>query len=213
MNLLLFLGGNVLNKKRIGILLGFIILIGMIVYLVFFSNKTTKNLKIGNNTSSQEIVNYILNISSYETMIEVKIESNKNQNCYKIKQQYKKDSGSEQEILEPSNIAGIKISKSGNQLKLENTNLKLSSIFENYEYVSDNILDLSCFIEDYKADEKANWEEEENQIVMTTKNKQEEKKLWVDRNTGKPIRLESKCENKKGSVYILYNEININCFE
>lgn len=210
MNLLLFLGGNVLNKKRIGILLGIMILIGIVVYLIGFSNKTTKNLKIGNNTSSQEIVDYILNISSYETIIEVKVESNKNQNCYKIKQQYKKDSGSEQEVLEPSNIAGIKISKKGNQLKIENTNLKLSSIFENYEYVSDNILDLSCFIENYKADEKADWKEENNQIVMKTKNKQEEKKLWVDRNTGNPVKLEIKWENQKGSVYILYNEVNIN---
>ena len=49
-------------------------------------NKTAKNLKIGNNSSSQEIVDYILNISSYETQIEVEVKSNKNSNKYKMKQ-------------------------------------------------------------------------------------------------------------------------------
>ena len=187
-----------------------VIIIGIVSCLIFFPKKTAKNLKIGNNTSSQEIVDYILNISSYETKVEVEVQSNKNQNKYMIKQQYKSPDITEQEVIEPSNIAGFKISKNGNQLKIENTNLSLSSIFENYEYVADNILDLSSFIKDYQSDEKASWKEENNQIILTTKQEKVEKNLLIDRSTGKPKKLEVKWTNKNTTVYILYNEVNIN---
>lgn len=204
------LGGNVLKKKNIFILLSIVIIIGLIVFFLFFQKNTAKNLKIGNNTSSQEIVDYILDISSYETTIQVEVESNKNNNKYLLKQQYKNPDLSSQEVIEPSNIAGVRMIKNGNQLKIENTNLSLNTIFENYEYVSDNVLDLSCFIQDYKEDEKANWKEENNQIIMMTKKDKQEKRLWIDRTTGKPTKLEVKCDNKNSKVYILYNEVNIN---
>ena len=185
-------------------------MVGIIIFFTFFHTKTAKNFKIGNNSSSQEILDYILNISSYETTIEVEVESNKNKNQYILKQQYRNSDMSLQEVIEPSNIAGVKIIKNGNQLKLENTNLNLSSLFENYEYMSDNILDLSHFIKDYKSDEKANWKEENNQIIMITKKEKEEKTLKIDRSTGKPISLEIKWTNKNHRVYILYKEVNIN---
>ncbi len=204
------MGGNVLKKKNVFILLGILVIIGIIIFFTFFHKNTAKNLKIGNNTSSQEIIDYILNISSYETTIEVEVESNKNKNQYILKQQYRNSDMSLQEVIEPSNIAGVKIIKNGNQLKLENTNLNLSSLFENYEYMSDNILDLSHFIKDYKSDEKANWKEENNQIIMITKKEKEEKTLKIDRSTGKPISLEIKWTNKNHRVYILYKEVNIN---
>ena len=204
-----FFGGNVLKKKNLFILVVILLIIGIIIFFIFFHGKTAKNLKIGNNSSSQEMVDFILNISSYETKIEVEIASNKNKNQYILKQQYQEPDISTQEVLEPSNIAGVRIIRNGNQLKIENTNLSLSSIFENYEYVSDNILDLSCFIKDYKADEKASWKEENNQIIMLTKQNQEEKSLFIDRTTGKPTKLEVKWTNKNARVYILYNEVNI----
>ncbi len=199
-----------MKKKNLFILLVLIVIIGIIIFFSFFQPKAAKNLKIGNNSSSQEIVETILNISSYEAKIEVEVNSNKNKNQYVIKQEYKEPDTSIQEVLEPSNIAGVKIIRNGNQLKVENTNLSLSSIFENYEYVSDNVLDLSCFIKDYKEDEKATWKEENNQIIMITNQKQEEKSLFIDRATGKPTKLEIKWTNKKAQVYILYNEVNIN---
>ena len=200
-----------MKKKSFFILFTVIILIGISVFFIFFYNKTAKSSKIGNNSTSQEIVDYILNISSYEAKIDVEIESNKNKNKYVLKQQYKSQNEIIQEVLEPSNIAGTKIIKNGNQLKLENSNLSLSSIFENYQYVSDNSLDLSCFIENYKQDSKASWKEENEKIVMKTKKEQEEKTLSVDRKTGKPIKLEIKGTNKNTGIYILYNEVNINC--
>ena len=167
-------------------------------------------MKIGNNSSSQEIVDYILNINSYQTEIKVEIESNKNKNLYILKQIYKKDEKLVQEVLEPSNIAGVKIIKEGNKLTLENSKLSLNSFFENYEYVSDNRLDLSCFIKQYKENEKSNWKEEDNQIKMITNQNQEEKCLWIDKTTGKPIKMEIKDTNKNTKVYIVYNEVNIN---
>lgn len=199
-----------MKKKNIFIILAVIIIISIIIFFMFFNKKAAKNLKIGNNTTSQEIVDYILNISSYEATIQVEVQSNKNKNQYIIKQQYTNPDISSQEVIEPSNIAGVKITKNGNQLKLENTNLSLSSIFENYQYVSDNVLDLNYFIENYKADEKASWKEENEQIIMTTKKDKEEKTLSIERSTGKPIKLEVKWTNKNNSVYILYNEVNIN---
>ncbi|MCI8470513.1 MAG: hypothetical protein HFJ35_03335 [Clostridia bacterium] len=199
-----------MKKNKIFILLAIIMIIAIIIFFIFFHTNSAKNLKIGNNTSSQEIVDYILNISSYETIVEVEVESNKNKNQYVIKQQYESPDTSSQEVIEPSNIAGVKISRNGNQLKIENTNLSLTSIFENYEYVSDNLLDLNVFIQDYQSYEKASWKEENNQIIMTTKQDKQEKTLWVDRTTGKPIKLEVKWTNKKTKVYILYNEVNIN---
>ena len=199
-----------MKKKNIFILLAIAIIIGIIIFFTFFHTNTAKNLKIGNNTSSQEIVDYILNISSYETKVEIEINSNKNKNHYILKQQYKSPDMSMQEIVEPSNIAGVKMIRNGNKLTIENTNLSLNSIFENYQYVSDNILDLSCFIKDYQADEKANWKEENNQIKMMTQKDKEEKVLWIDRTTGKPTKLEIKWTNKNNTVYILYNEVNMN---
>ena len=199
-----------MKKKNIFIFLVIIIMIGIISFFIFFHTKTAKNSKIGNNISSQEIVDYILNISSYEATIEVEVNSNKNKNLYILKQQFIEPDIVKQEILEPNNIAGVKMIKNGNQLTIENTNLSLNSVFENYEYVSDNILDLNCFIKSYQADEKASWKEENNQIIMMTKQDNEEKKLWIDRSTGNPKKMEVKWTNKSNTVYILYNEENLN---
>ena len=126
------------------------IVIILIASFTFFRGKMSKNLKIGNNTTSQEIVNYILSINSYETKVEVEVKSNKNSNKYIIKQKYNGIEDNSQEVIEPNNIAGVKIIKEGKNLRLENSNLNLTSMFENYQYISDNSLDLCSFIEDYK---------------------------------------------------------------
>ncbi len=201
-----------MKKRNLWIAVLAIILIGIIIFFMFFHTKTAKNLKIGNNTTSQEIVDYILSISSYEATIKVEVESSKNKNQYRIKQQYKGQKILEQEVLEPSNIAGVKIVRDENQLTLENTNLNLITIFENYEGISSNSMDLIGLIEDYKQDEKASWKEMNDQISMKTENEREEKILWIDKKTGNPIRLEIEEKNKNTRIYILYNEVNINCF-
>lgn len=195
-----------MKKKKICVFLIFLIITLVLIFYIFFNNNTAKNLKIGNNTTSQEIIESILSINSYETEIEVKVESNKNQNIYVIKQNYNGKDDNKQEVLEPSNIAGVKIIKEGKKLTLENTNLKLSSIFENYEYISDNNLDLCTFIEDYKKNSESNYKEKNEELIMKTSNKE----LYIDRKTGKPTKMEIVDTNKKIAVYIVYKEVIIN---
>ena len=192
------------NKKIIFFII--IIILIIIGLFIFFRNKGTKNFKIGNNTSSQEIVDYILNINSYEAVIEVDVKSNKNENKYKIKQVYNGNDNNSQEVLEPSNIAGVKLIKEGNNLKLENSNLNLTNILQNYEYISDNALDLSSFIDNYKNNSNSKWDEKDDKIIMKTSNRT----LYINRENGLPKKMEIQDTGKKTAIYILYNEVNVN---
>ena len=207
------LGGNNLKNKKILIYLSIVVVLVIVIFFIVFKNNTAKKLKIGNNSTSQEISNYILNISSYETTIEVDVKSNKNENKYIIKQIYNGPEDNMQEVLEPSNIAGVKIIKSGNSLKLENSNLNLVSIFQNYKYISESSLDLSSFIEEYKNDERATIEEENNKVIMQTSSGDKLKKhktLYINKQTGMPEKMEIQDNNKNIAVYILYNEVKVN---
>lgn len=197
------------NKKWIIIFI-VVLIVSLSVYFIFFNNKMAKSLKIGNNSSSQEIVNYILNISSYEATIDVEVQSNKNTNKYKIKQQCILDDVSIQEILEPSNIAGVRVIRNGNNLKLENTKLDLNNIFENYQYISENALDLSSFIQDYKSNCNSKYEEKNEEIKMQITNNNLNKVLFISKKDGLPIKMEVKDLNRKTTIYILYNEVNVN---
>ena len=122
---------------------------------------------------------------------------------------------STQEVIEPSNITGIKIINDGTTLKLENTNLNLNTILENYTYLGNNCLDLSTFIEEYKKDDTASYEERESEIIMKTKSSFDniyikEKILHIDKRTGMPKQMEIKDNKQKNTIYILYNEVRIN---
>ena len=205
------------SKRKITIIISIItlVIITSIIFLIKINNKTSKISKIGNNSTSQEIVNYILNISSYESKIDVEVKSNKNSNKYKIKQTYIQEKESTQEVLEPSNIQGVKIIKEGNNLKIENTNLSLTKIIENYKDITQNSLDLSNFIQDYKNNSNSKFKEENNKIVMQTTSKVENKyqkyeTLYVSKETGNPEKMEIKDTNQNVIIYIIYNEININ---
>ena len=188
-----------------------IILIAMILFFVFFYINKTKKIKIGNTTSSQEIIENILNISSYETVIETEINSNKNTNKYLIKQKYIAPDVSEQEILEPENIKGIKIIKKENELKLTNTKLNISKIYNNYQYMTDNCMDLNTFINDYKTNKKKENEEKNNEILLHIENQNSQytryRTLYISKETGKPTKMEIKDNSKKTIIYILYREV------
>lgn len=203
-----------MNFKKIIFLISIVLILGVLIFLIFFNKQEAKISKIGNNSSSQEIVDYILNITSYQAKIQVEIQSNKNTNKYVIKQEYKENESNMQEILEPSNMSGIKIIKNENALTLENTKLQISSIFENYKYIADNVLDLNSFIDKYKNNSDSKYEEKENQIIMSTINDDNKytkyRTLYIDANTGNPIKMEIKDNNKNTTIYIIYNEISIN---
>lgn len=75
-------------KRILPIFIIIVIIIG-IIFVFFKNNDKIKNL--GNNISTTEdLQNYILNITSYEAEVEVTIESNKTSNKYKLKQKYSK---------------------------------------------------------------------------------------------------------------------------
>ena len=200
-------------KKKYYLILLFIIFI-ISVGFIFYKN-SIKNLKIGNNKNSQEIVDYILNLSSYEAEVTVNITSNKNSNKYILKQKYQKDKECIQEVIEPSNIAGVKIINDGKNLKIENSNLNLNEIIENYTNLENINLDLSMFIDEYKNSNESNYEEKDDEIIMKVKNDKEniyvkEKILYINKKTYKPVKLEIKDNKQKERIYILYNEVEIN---
>ena len=200
-------------KKKYWLILLIIIIIGIIAF-IFYKN-SFKNLKIGNNKNSQEIVDYILNTSSYEAQVTVNVTSNKNSNKYILKQTYQNPNKSTQEVIEPSNIEGVKIENDGEKIKIENSRLNLSTILENYNYLGDNSLDLHSFIEDYKKDDKATSEETEKEIIMKARNHIENiyiqnKTLYIDKQTQKPIKMEIKDNKQNTTIYILYNEVKLN---
>ena len=200
-----------MKKKYWLILLIILIAIGGI----FFYKNRVKNSKTGNNKTSQEIVDYILNISSYEVNITVNVTSNKNSNKYILKQTYQSPNQSIQEVIEPSNIAGVKIENDGTNLKIENSQLSLNTILENYSYLGDNCLDLYSFIEDYKQDEKATFEEKDTEIIMKASSNiqniyMQEKILHIDKKTHNPTQMEIKDNKQKTTIYILYNEVKVN---
>lgn len=197
-----------LKKIIIYILLIITVLIGIFICINKF-----KNIKIGNNMSSQEIVDYILNIKSYKAKVAVQVKSNKNTNKYTIEQEYNGNI-STQEIIEPLNICGTKITRNGDILQIENTNLSLSKIFENYKGLEENCLDLIAFIEDYKNNEKSNYKENEEEIIMRTKKTEnkylENKILYINKNTKKPIKLVVEDNNQKMTIFIQYNDVTLN---
>ena len=193
-----------------------IIIILLIIILSCFISKTmTKNLKKGNNMSSQEIVDYILNINSYKSNINVQVNSNKNSNKYVLEQEYNTENGSVQVVIEPSNIAGVKIALKDEVLKVENTNLNLSQIFENYKGLEDNSLDLISFIEDYKNCDKSTVEESDNEIILKTRNDSQNKYnknkvLYINKENKLPTKLIVEDDNQNTTINIKYNSIEIN---
>ena len=161
-----------MNKNKVLKKIIIIITLIAIIFAIFFYITKSKKIKIGNNSSSQEIIENILNISSYESIIEVEVNSNKNVNRYVIKQKYIAPDISEQEILEPENIQGIKIMRTENELKVENTKLNISKIYNDYPYMTDNCMDLNTFIETYQQNDKQEYEEKGNEIILKTENEE-----------------------------------------
>ena len=200
-----------INKKIFYILIILIIiLLGIIIY-----KNVIKKSKNGNNMSSQEIVDYILNKTTYTAKISVQVNSNKNTNKYILNQKFNSENESIQEVIEPSNIAGVKIIKKDGNLKIENTTLNLSKIFENYKGLGENCLDLNTFIDDYKKNEKSNFEENDKEIIMKTKssnqNKYTENKiLYINKENKLPTKLIIEDNNQNTTINIQYNEIEFN---
>ena len=199
-----------MSKKRKLIILGLTVLIILILF-AFIYYKTQKSVN-NINKSTNEITRYILNISSYEANLEVTIESNKTTNKYKIKQLYSKPNIIKQTIESPQNLDNLTMTYDGKNMKVENTNLSLSKIYQDYKYISENTLWLSTFIDNYNDNSKI-YEKKgiiviENNVTYNFYNVKEA--LYIDKKTGKPIELKIFDNSNNNKIYIKYNEIKLN---
>jgi len=196
------------NKKLIYIFICFLIFSLIILFFYYKNLKTVNNI----SKSNTDLKNYILSISSYEATISVEVNSNKNTNKYIIKQWYASPNLFKQEIQAPENIQGLKTIYDGTNLKIENSRLNLSKIYQNYNYITNNNLCLNVFLKECKNNEITQIENE-NEITIgleTNKKYSKYKELTVDKKTKLPLKMKIMDENKKTLVYILYNEITIN---
>lgn len=201
------------SKKFLFIILAIAIL--LVIISIIFSKKSYETINIGNNNLNktlEEVEDYILNIKEYTATIEVTINSNKNSNKYLIKQNHK-EKNDEQEVLEPDTIKGVKLIYKDSSLIVENSNLNLEKIYNNYPYIESNILWLNSFIEEYRNSEQKNITEKNEEVVMQIKRKNDKKiateELILDKKTLKPTKLSIMDNSKNVIVYILYNEIEI----
>lgn len=201
------------SKKFLFIILAIAIL--LVIISIIFSKKSYETINIGNNNLNktlEEVEDYILNIKEYTATIEVTVNSNKNSNKYLIKQNHK-EKNDEQEVLEPDTIKGVKLTYKDSSLIVENSNLNLEKIYNNYPYIESNILWLNSFIEEYRNSEQRNITEKNEEIVMQIKRKNDKKiaieELILDKKTLKPTKLSIRDNSKNVIVYILYNEIEI----
>lgn len=198
------------NKKLLLIIISVVILI--IILILAYNLLKNGNTKI--NKTEEDIVQSILNINSYEAKLEIEIETNKNKTRYVVKQKLENGNISTQEVLEPTNVAGVVTQYDGTNLKIINNSLNLEKTFENYNYIVENRLWLDSFIEDYKKYNNSKVSSKENQIILEVKDEDSNKynvykKLYIDKNTGKPTKMIVQDINQKTLVYILYTEIEI----
>ena len=199
-----------MNKKIYLIFFLIFFLICLILFIFF----TYKNLKIGNNISKSDD-NSILNISSYEAIAEVEIYSNKNTNKYILSQKYYAPNIFKQEVIEPENIKGLTTTFDGTNLIIQNRSLNLQTLYENYNCMQGNSLSLIAFIEQYKKNEAAEKTETDEEIIIKTKLKENNryemyKVLYISKKTKLPTKMEILDINQNRTVYILYREIKIN---
>ena len=87
----------------------FLIILIIIFVLIFFLQLAYKTVRIGNNIdkSTDDLIEYILNLSSYEAKLEVTVNSNKTTNKYVLEQYYLEPNYSKQIVLEPKNVENM----------------------------------------------------------------------------------------------------------
>lgn len=190
----------------------FLIIIMIIFVLIFFIQKAYKTIKTGNNISksTDDLIEYILNISSYEAKVEVTIKSNKTTNKYVLEQYFLEPNYSKQVVKEPKNIENLEIIYNKNNLQIKNSNLGLNIIYENYSYLNENVLWLNFFIDSYKNN--YNVEENNDEIILITNIEKYgyKAKLYINKKTSLPIKIEVLDNSNQTKIYIEYKEIKLN---
>ena len=186
------------------------------IILICFFYKYIKNVNTISIKNKEDAEKYILNIKSYRAEVEVNISSNKNQNTYELLQEENlKDKKSRQEVINKEGNR-IVIESIMGKLIIKNTNINLKKVYENYNYLAENTLYLSSFIEEYKKSNKKEIKENDKYYVVDIKIKKYKndynvrKKLFIDKNNKKIEKLEVYDINQKRTIYILYKKIDIN---
>ena len=199
------------NKKIIFIILVIFIIVLLTIFFIFYD----KNRKNGNNMinqSEEKILDTILTMKSYQAKLDISVETNKNKTKYIVSQKMK-NGISTQEVIEPENIAGVITEYDGKNLKIRNNKLNLETTFENYQYMVENRLWLDSFVQEYKTKENTKTTSNENEMILEVSSQDDlynvHKKLYLDKKTGKPTKMEITDINQKTLVYILYTEITI----
>lgn len=191
-----------------------IFFVGM--FLIIFAILYYKNYLFGNNINKNRIENILENMNNYKAEMKVTIKSNKTENSYLIKQEVN-DNYSMQEVLDGENVKGLRIELNDGKLKISNTNLNLEKIYENYEDLLNNALFLNTFSADYKNTENTiKYIEKEDEIILEVELKKNQntyikhKKLYIDKKTKLPQKLEIKADSQRETICILYNNIEKN---
>ena len=201
-----------MKNKKIIILT---IIIAILIFIIIFALYYYKKGKIGKtiiNKSEEQIIESILNIKSYDANLEVTIQTNKNTTQYALKQELKEEKCI-QEVVKPENIAGVITEYDGNSLKIRNNKLNLETTFQDYKYITENNLWLNSFIKEFKETNNKKTSTTEKEIILEIDNRKNTyssyKKLYIDKKTGKPTKMQIEDVNQKVLVYILYTEIKI----
>lgn len=203
-----------LTRKKLYVFFITITLIIVLATIFILKNQkiNNKTIKNGNNKSTKEIENYLLNIKGYKANLDVKIISNKNENNYKIFQEVNENEEYEK-INEPQNIEGMEIIYSNSTLTIKNTNLNVEKIYNNYENLSNNNLFLTDFLKTYKNENKNKKIFEKNECIYLVLNGsniyEKEKILTINKENLTPTSLEIFDTNKKRRIYIYYSNIEM----
>ena len=191
-----------------------IVVILLLSLLLFFLIQFVYKIIISGNTinnQTDDLIDNILSISSYEAKLEVTINSNKSTNKYALEQYYMKPNYSKQIVKEPNNLKDLEIIYKENTLEIKNTNLGLSKIYNNYTYLNNNIMWLNFFI-NICNDNKYTLEEIDEEIILNCNIEEYnyKGKLYINKKTSLPSKIEIIDNNNQNKIYIEYKEIKLN---
>lgn len=190
-----------------------LIILIITIILIFFLQKAYENVRIGNNNikSEMDLIEYILNISSYDAELEVTISSNKTTNKYLLKQYYMEPNFFKQIVIEPTNIKNLETIYNGKSLEIRNTNLSLSKIYEDYAYLNNNMLWLR-YVNEICSTQGYIVKKNDNEIILEFNIKDSNFKgmLYLNKDINLPTKIEILDNSNKSKIYIEYKEIKLN---
>lgn len=196
-------------KKRIMYIFVLICIIFFVIFYYIF-------LLSGNNINrnQKEFVEEILKkFKSYEANLIVLVNSNKNNNEYKMYQEVNTES-SKLVVNNPQNVNGLCIELKENKLIISNEKTKMQKVYENYNNFVNESIFLNTFIEDYENN-KAEIEENEQEIIVKLEMKDNEdtyikfKELYINKKSEIPTKLIIKDNNQSIKTSIIYTDMKI----